>query len=112
MLLVLARNCLLLLLLLVLLVPAVHITLFYLARQFSEESKDCSENNITATNLVKPASRDFQYTRGAEEEETASGSTARKRKLDKTFLANARARARTHTHTHNCTCCRQSSLDK
>ena len=68
--------------------------MFYLARQFSKEAKDCSENNITAANLVKSASRDLQYTRGEEEEERASGSTARKSKLDKTF------RARTHTHAH------------
>jgi hypothetical protein len=46
----------------------VHITLFHLVRQFSEEAKDCSENNITATNFVKSASGDFQSTRGEEEE--------------------------------------------
>ena len=103
--LVLVRVLLLVLVLvpvLVLLVPAVlHNALFYLARQFSKDAKDCSENNITATKLVKSASRDFQYTWGGEEEERARGSTARKSKLDKTY------RARTHAHTHNCTCCRR-----
>lgn len=84
-----ARNCLLLL---VLLVPAVlHIALFYLARQFSKEAKDCSENNITATNLVKSASRDFQYNRGEEEEQTTNGSAARKSKLEDFLRTHARA---------------------
>jgi len=47
--------------------------LFHLARQFSEEAKDCSENNITATDLVKSASRDFHFTKGEEKEEMANG---------------------------------------
>jgi hypothetical protein len=68
--------------------------LFYRARQFSEEAKDCSENNNTATNFVKSASGDFQCTREEAEEETASSLPARKRKPDQTFLEH------THTHTH------------
>lgn len=108
-----ARNCFLVL---VLLLQAVHITLFYRARHFSEEAEDCSENNITATNLVKSASGDFQCTGGEEEKrETARSLPARKSKLDKTFLdhthTHTHKRTRAHTHTHNCTCFRQSFLD-
>jgi hypothetical protein len=53
--------------------------LFYLARQFFEEAK----NNITDTNLVKSASRDFQYIREEEEEETANSILGEKKRKNR-----------------------------
>jgi hypothetical protein len=42
--------------------------MLYLVRLFSAAAKDCSENNITASNFVKSASGDFSCTMGEEEE--------------------------------------------
>jgi hypothetical protein len=43
--------------------------LLCLVRLFSVEARDCSENNITASNFVKSASGDLSCTKGEEKEE-------------------------------------------